>query len=384
MLARKVILKNWRNFRNLEVALRDRAFVIGPNASGKSNLLDVFRFLREIAKPSGGGLQKAVQDRGGISKLRCLAARQEPEVGVRIELAPNLDAPIEWVYDLCFRSEAKGLNRIMVSRERVQHNGTTLLNRPTKEDSADDERLTQTFIEQINANQAFRDIARFLESVTYLHMVPQLVRFGDKIAGKPLADDPFGQEFLQRIASTTERTRASRLRRIQEALVAAVPQMRELIFDRDEETGLPHLATRYEHWRPQGAWQREDQFSDGTLRLIGLLWSLLDGDGLLLLEEPELSLNDEIVKQLPLLMTRVQRGPRSKRQILISTHSQALLSDQSIDYREVITLQPDAEGTTVLRITEEDKVMLESGFSPGEVLLPKAKPAKLEQLVLFT
>jgi hypothetical protein len=30
-------------------------------------------------------------------------------------------------------------------------------------------------------------------------------------------------------------------------------------------------------------WQREDQFSDGT-RLLGLLWALQEGDGLLLLE----------------------------------------------------------------------------------------------------
>lgn len=56
-------LKNWRNFKQIDIALRDRVYLIGPNASGKSNLLDVFRFLRDIAKTSGGGLQKAVKDR---------------------------------------------------------------------------------------------------------------------------------------------------------------------------------------------------------------------------------------------------------------------------------------------------------------------------------
>jgi predicted ATPase len=70
----KLKLKNWMNFRKVDVALHERTYLIGPNASGKSNLLDVFRFLREVAKPSGGGLQKAVVDRGGITKLRCLQA----------------------------------------------------------------------------------------------------------------------------------------------------------------------------------------------------------------------------------------------------------------------------------------------------------------------
>jgi len=77
-------LKNWRNFREADIRLAQHSYVIGPNASGKSNLLDVFRFLRDICKPAGGGLQKAVEDRGGITKLRCLHARKDPEVSIEI------------------------------------------------------------------------------------------------------------------------------------------------------------------------------------------------------------------------------------------------------------------------------------------------------------
>ncbi|HRX87118.1 MAG TPA: AAA family ATPase, partial [Phycisphaerae bacterium] len=68
----RIHLKNWRNFRSVEAALEQRVFIVGPNASGKSNLLDALRFLRDIAKP-GGGLQRAVLDRGGLTKIRCLA-----------------------------------------------------------------------------------------------------------------------------------------------------------------------------------------------------------------------------------------------------------------------------------------------------------------------
>lgn len=33
-------LLNWRNFKSVDVQVGERLFVFGPNASGKSNLLD--------------------------------------------------------------------------------------------------------------------------------------------------------------------------------------------------------------------------------------------------------------------------------------------------------------------------------------------------------
>ena len=88
MIISRVILKNWRNFAEVDVEFGERVFFVGPNASGKSNLLDVFRFLRDIAKP-GGGLQKAVEDRGGLSKIRCLAARRHPDVEIEVYLSES-------------------------------------------------------------------------------------------------------------------------------------------------------------------------------------------------------------------------------------------------------------------------------------------------------
>lgn len=67
----KLHLENWRNFTRLDVVLQQRVFLIGANATGKSNLLDVFRFLRDLVRV-GGGFEKAVADRGGVSSLRSL------------------------------------------------------------------------------------------------------------------------------------------------------------------------------------------------------------------------------------------------------------------------------------------------------------------------
>jgi predicted ATPase len=386
MKIQQVSLKNWMNFKSLDAGpLGDRVFLIGPNASGKSNLLDSLRFLRDVAlpsgvKPSGGGLQKAVNDRGGLSKLRCLNAKHDNEVVLDVTIQESSDKI--WRYALGFKGEGKANNRIVITSEVVELNHKLIHQRPDADDRKDPERLTQTYLEQINANLNFRALARFFSETTYLHLVPQLLKFANLIGGNMVEQDPFGQGFLQRVAATGEKTRDARLRRIQAALDCVVPQFKELRFQKDPVSGHPHIEANFAHWRPKGAWQRESQFSDGTLRLIGLLWSLMDGGSLLLLEEPELSLNEEIVRHLPRLIQKVQRKSKGIRQVIITTHSEALLDDSSIAAEEVIRLQPSAEGTEIRKLEPQEAIMIRSGLSVGQVLLPTTHPKNVDQLQL--
>ncbi|OGQ97934.1 MAG: chromosome segregation protein SMC [Deltaproteobacteria bacterium RIFOXYD12_FULL_57_12] len=377
-------MKNWRNFRDAVIHLAPRSYVIGPNAVGKSNLLDVFRFLRDICKPAGGGLQKAVADRGGISKLRCLHARKDPEVRIEVHFSdrPEDESP-SWRYVLGFRPEGKGAQRLLVSTEEVWQGEKRILSRPDAGDKEDTQLLTETHLEQTRTNAEFRNLADFFSSVNYLHLVPQLLKYGDKIGGNRLEDDPFGQGFLERIAKCTARTRDARLRKINKALHAAVPQFKELRFKPDEITGRPHLEALYEHYRPNAGWQREEEFSDGTLRLLGIMWSLLEGDSLLLIEEPELSLHQAVVEQIPLLMNSIQREMKQRRQIIVSTHSEAFLSNKGIDPKGVIVLEPEKEGTKARRVSEAEEKGLEAGLSIAEVVLPQTSPKKVRQLGLW-
>ena len=375
---RRLRLRNWKNFRQVDVALRDRLFLVGANASGKSNFLDAFRFLRDIAL-SGSGFREAVLHprRGGVSGIRCLAARQYPDVEIAVELAEESEGAA-WKYEMAFHQDNQ--RRPRIRRERVSHGGEALVDRPGKEDSADPERLTQTYLEQVNVNQPFRDLAAFFGSIRYLHLVPQLVREPDRSVGR--TNDPFGGDFLEQVAKTQERTRTARLGRIQRALRVAVPQLEQIDLWRDAR-GTPHLRGRYQHWRAHGAWQSEEQFSDGTLRLMGLLWAAMDKGGPLLLEEPELSLHPEIVRVLPQMLARVQR--RSGRQVFVSTHSPDLLRDEGIGLDEAMLLVPGAEGTKVVpaESNQEVRKLLEGGLSLAEIAIPRTRPENAAQLALF-
>jgi len=271
-------LANWKNFKKVNVDLSDRVFLVGPNATGKSNLLDALRFLRDLAMP-GGGLQRACAERGGISKIRCLAARAHPEIAIAVELTDK----VHWRYEIAFTQDNN--RNPHLKREIVVKDGAEIMRRPNEEDEHDPLRLSQTALEQITANQLFRDVAHFFESIAYLHLVPQIIRNAGGLAENGGALDAYGKHFLERVAKTTEKTRNARLRKIRNALVIAVPQLKELRLEPDLR-GTPHLIGVYKHWRSRGSKQNEEQFSDGTLRLLGLLWALQEGEGPLLLEEP--------------------------------------------------------------------------------------------------
>lgn len=371
----RIKLGSWRNFLSVDLVLQRRMFLVGPNASGKSNLLDAFRFLRDIADPQGG-FQQAVRARGGVSQLRSLHARRYPEVALTVEVDVGQDD--RWTYDIAFTQDNQ--RRVVLTREIVKRGEVKLVDRPLPEDKTDPRRLTQTYLQQVNVNEPFRELQEFLAGVRYLHIVPQLIREPDRSVGR--SRDPYGGDFLEQLASTNKRTRESRLRRIKQALRVAVPQLKELELARDER-GVPHLRGLYAHWRPKAGWQSEDQFSDGTLRLFGLLWVLLDGAQPLLLEEPELSLHPEVVRHLPAMMARL--GRRAGRQVMLSTHSPDLLGDEGIAPEEVLLLQPSAEDTKVLIAGDDQQIrdLLEGGAPMPDAVLPRTAPRDAHQLTLF-
>lgn len=369
----RIQLENWKNFRWVDIPLQRRLFIIGPNASGKSNFLDAIRFLRDICDPECG-FQRAVKLHGGISQIRCLHARKQPKIAIEVHL--SLDNSI-WRYRIEFSQDNQ--RRPIVCSEIVERDGIPLLTRPDEEDQNDSSRLSQTFIEQVSANKDFREISTSLAQIRYLHVVPQLIREPERV--RQSQDDPYGGDFLEQIARTPKRTLESRLLRINRALKAAVPQLQKLELFRDER-GIPHLRGLYEHWRPNGAWQTEEHFSDGTLRLLGLLWAFLDGSAPLLLEEPELSLHSAVVKHIPSMLAMA--GRRDGRQILITTHSWELLSDQGIAPEETLVLRPSKDGTQALIAATDPQVkaLSEAGLSIADSVLPCTSPGDADQLTL--
>ncbi len=381
MIVSRLIVRNWKNFLRMDLPLEDRVFLVGPNASGKSNLLDIFHFMKDLVAP-GGGLYQAIARRGGLNLLRSLAASKTARVEMEFHFSGANSSEPDWRYALSLRPYPRIQDVPMVARERVWQGKKLILDRPDGADKKDNIRLRQTALENVITNAAFREVADFFADSRYFHLIPH--QFRESGNDEPFLSRDFSRrEFFRQVAATPARTREARFRKIEEALKLSIPLLKGLRL-RPPGDGEGHLESSFRNWREGSPPLREGQFSDGLLRLIGILWSLLERSPLLLLEEPELSLNTAIVRQLPGLIHRLRRGVSS--QVILSTHSPALLSDSGIDGREVVLLLPASDRSIeVARASDLPDIaaLLDQGMSVGDVVLPRTQPARIEELGYF-
>lgn len=380
MYITNIELTNWKNFHSCNVDVSERTFIVGSNASGKSNFLDALRFIRDIAK-NGGGLQTAVATRGGIKKIRCLAARTRTDIEIAVKVRDEINDEL-WQYRLSFKGTGGGIMKSEASilKEEVYRGGEPVLERSSSSEGEDNDTLKYTHLEQATANQKFRELKSFFLNIEYLNVIPQLVRESSSIVFSSDKEDFYGRNFLQRLAKMNKTTSAAYFRRVNEVLKIAVPQMDELKLKFDK-MGVPHLEARYEHWRAKASIS-EEQFSDGTLRLIGFLFAILDSKGVVLLEEPETNLHSAIIAQLPSFIAKLQRSKKETRQVFITTHSYDMLSDTGIASEEVILLEPSSEGTRVRSAStiEEVNNELKAGFSAADSIIPYTRPDQIDSL----
>jgi hypothetical protein len=97
---------NWRNFKKIDFSVGERLFIVGPNAAGKSNLLDIFRFLSDIAG-QGGGLAFAIQRRGGLKRVRSLFSRNNARGRLVVDVKLR-DGEDTWRYRLSVKGQRGG------------------------------------------------------------------------------------------------------------------------------------------------------------------------------------------------------------------------------------------------------------------------------------
>ena len=375
-------LTNWKNFQVCDLSLPLRVFVVGANATGKSNFLDAFRFMRDIVK-QGGGLQSAVVSRGGISKIRCLYARAHNNVRLEFTLADEENQTPLWNYELELRTTGGGIRKVQaaVVDELLTNleTGTIVFNRRKEKPTEELAQLLYTYLEQPSVAVIPAEVREAFTSMEYLNVVPELVRSADSYVISSGKEDYFGRNFLKRMSVLNTPTRNKYLRMIGGVLKIAVPQMEELTMVKDE-LGVPHIEAKYRHWRAAGARQNEQVFSDGTLRLIGFLFALLDGTGVILLEEPESNLHTGIVRQIPEFVSQMQRG--KARQVIMTTHSYEILSNNGISSQEIVVLEPGSEGTKAYMGAQNEDIMrlLNAGFTVADAVIPITEPQQINKI----
>ena len=115
-----------------------------------------------------------------------------------------------------------------------------------------------------------------------------------------------------------------------------------------------------------------------------LLWAIIKAPkdpGILLLEEPELSLNNSIVRELPPILSRAKRS--ADLQTILSTHSPEILDDEGLSPDEVLVLRVTRDGSRadLLSTIEEARSDIELELPLSDVVERLIAPSDLSGLI---
>lgn len=81
MAIKEIIVKNFKSFKDLKVELNKFNLLIGANASGKSNFIQILRFLENIKT---SGLDNAISMQGGVEYLQNLNIGSSENLSVNL------------------------------------------------------------------------------------------------------------------------------------------------------------------------------------------------------------------------------------------------------------------------------------------------------------
>ena len=105
---------------------------------------------------------------------------QDAEVAIEVRLADTSESAETWRYAVGFRQVPQNQSYshryfASLTYERVWKDGKLLIDRPDTEDEKDPDRLIRTTLE--GSSHDFQELVDFFQSITYLHLVPQFLRF---------------------------------------------------------------------------------------------------------------------------------------------------------------------------------------------------------------
>ncbi len=97
MKIKSLKVKNFKSFETLDISFGDFNVIIGSNASGKSNFLDILRFVRNLEKH---GLDNAISLQGGKDYFLNLAIGSDSPFSIEIEVEHNSEErPVIKIHD---------------------------------------------------------------------------------------------------------------------------------------------------------------------------------------------------------------------------------------------------------------------------------------------
>ncbi len=412
-----LILKNiqvqfFKSIGNTTIEIPDLAVFVGKNAAGKSNIVSVFRFLRDLADK---GFQTAVQKQGGRENLfnmlelpsDQIKSNDKVIIKVRFEMVnPRIFVEYDGFTGRYFRI----VHSIILGKETGEFSTTetfvidTVLEQKQREiptiNDWDGEQIiiTKDVIgypyystspasrisffpnAQIDNNRHKnnrhknldvkiqkkslielerywgKDIKGFYSSIGFFDFIPKLIKSSVNSIGNATLDEDGGNIniILQNILLDEEKRRTF-INLVQYVL----PYINDIEIDVPRHGfAIPIIRENYSDKYRLPA----EFFSDGTATVIAIIVALFfEENSIVVIEEPERYVHPAIMDKLATLFEDASRNKK----VVVTTHSPDLIRHLKPEHVQLVSRDKD-HFTQIRRVTEDEEI---KSFLAGEMQL---------------
>jgi predicted ATPase len=349
----KLTIKNFKSIREQTLALGKLNVFIGGNGAGKSNLIEVFRFLREIVNQNLAGYTGI---KGGANTLLYFGRKRSPGMSFSLKFA---DEDTARGYDLNLQATEE--DAFVISEEsafwydrREERRGPTTYVYST---SARESKL------KFDPHPSARQIMADLDSYGVYHFHDTSDTAAVKGTGD-LEDNRYLRPQAENLAAFLywmQQKQPSHFANIQDTVRQIAPFFEEF---RLAPSKLNENKIRLE-WKEKGsdAYFNASSLSDGTLRFLCLTTLLLQPElpKVVLLDEPELGLHPAAITLLADLLS----SAATRTQVIVATQSVTLVNQFEPDSIWAVDRQ---DGQSVFRhLGQQDMAAWLDDYGLGEL-----------------
>jgi len=353
----RVRARNFKSLRDVDFSLGPLNVLVGPNMGGKSNVLDLFRFLQECWSPQFGP-GNALTRRQGIDEVLWKGS-QDRLLSIAIEFFETAHPGREFIYELEIAGGAGGYFAVQKETLTLREAGRDyqLIVRESDGrwlENADASKLAfipaeRSGMETAPPNWDGYPLKFSVQNWRFHQFVPAVMKQANQMtAGNVL--DLHGSNLSAWLMWLQTRSPQS-FARIAEVARDVFPEIRELLTWPTQQ-GMVYLASNEQGLlRPTPLFQ----MSDGELAFIAYLSLILAPDDLggtfVFIEEPENHLHPRLFETLIALLRQVQQEVTERyappSQILVTTHSPLVLNQMKLD--EILWVEKRQAETKVIR-----------------------------------